>query len=127
MARTKQTARRATEEEIRQRVEFKRRRDEEVRRRDEEVRRRNHIHVIFDSEKIRTYFAPTALEGTFRYDMEITIVESIDSVLSGTEWEYEGDKRVLITNLKRALGGRLYSRNIIDKWCEEGLLIKVDE
>ena len=121
MPRTKQTARRSTPEEERLQYERMREIRKRNRKREAEQKKRYHIEVSFDEEKIRAYFAPTASEGTFRRNMEEGIADSINDTLSTELWKFNGDRRVLTKRLKQALGGRLYSRNIIKDWCAEGL------
>ena len=120
MARTKQTARRCTEDisELRERIRI---RDERRAERKKRSRVRNHIHIKFHNTAIRNYFKPTAHKDTFRRCMEEKIASSIRAKLRELDWEYEGDKRDLLNKLKVALGGRLYSRDLIGMWCEEGL------
>lgn len=86
----------------------------------------NRIKIIFNRPRISDYFAPTAPIGTFKHDMEFKIFESVDTKLSELEWRFEGDRGALLKKLKIALGGRLYSRDLITMWCKEGLAI-VDE
>jgi hypothetical protein len=128
MPRTKQTARDSralTPEQQRFREERNRIYLKKNREREEKQKKKYHVEVSFDEEKIRAYFAPTAPEDTFLWSVQSGIAESINDNLGMSLWKFNGDKRVLIGKLKGALGGRLYSRNIIKDWCNEGLAKRI--